>query len=429
MRKYYVHTLGCKVNFYESCMMEGHLSARGFERTLDPKDADILVLNTCAVTSEAARKSRQSLSSLRKKNPGATFGVCGCASQEDGEAFLHLGADIVLGTYGKSLLIDRLVDKKPSDDAYIFKPEGKNTSYEEAPASYSERARAYLKIQDGCNAYCAYCLVPYLRGHSRSRNPRRVIEEAKALAEKGFHEIVITGIHIGMYGIDLSPRIVLGDLLGMLFEALPSDVRVRLGSIEVSEVDDKILALLKKEPRLASHFHMPLQSGSDSVLRRMGRPYLTKEYLDNCAKLRQARPDIAIAADIIAGFPGETEEEWKATMDFVRKAKLAFVHAFPYSIRKGTKAEKMKDQVPSIIKKARVKELISLAKELGEEYRISLAGKPTMVLLEEEIAPGIYEGTTSEFLTLRTSGEPNSRGHLILGKYPDLIKNSDKFCA
>ncbi len=429
MRKYYVHTLGCKVNFYESCMMEGQLSARGFERTLDPKNADILVLNTCAVTSEAARKSRQSLSSLRKKNPGATFGVCGCASQEDGEAFLHLGADIVLGTYGKSLLIDRLVDKKPSDDAYIFKPEGKNTSYEEAPASYSERARAYLKIQDGCNAYCAYCLVPYLRGHSRSRNPRCVIEEAKALAEKGFHEIVITGIHIGMYGIDLSPRIDLGDLLGMLFEALPSDVRVRLGSIEVSEVDDKILALLKKEPRLASHFHMPLQSGSDSVLRRMGRPYLTKEYLDNCAKLRQARPDIAIAADIIAGFPGETEEEWKATMDFVRKAKLAFVHAFPYSIRKGTKAEKMKDQVPSIIKKARVKELISLAKELGEEYRISLAGKPTMVLLEEEIAPGIYEGTTSEFLTLRTSGEPNSRGHLILGKYPDLIKNSDKFCA
>ena len=316
---YFVHSLGCKVNSYETAAVGTILETGGFRPTDVLENAGVIVLNTCSVTGKADQKSRQHISSFRKRNPNAILVVMGCYSQTHAEQAIQLGADIVLGAASRSAiltLIDRFsTERKPIVE---ISPSIRRETYEELGATaFCENARAYLKVQDGCDNFCSYCLIPFLRGNSRSRDPRAVIEEAMALTSSGYQEIIITGIHIGAYGKDLADgSFRLADLIEAILNKCPALPRLRISSIEESEIDDHLLSLMAREPRIADHLHIPLQSGSQGVLQRMKRHYTTDDFLAKLAAIRTVRPDIAITTDVIAGFPGETEEEWEETKDF-----------------------------------------------------------------------------------------------------------------
>ncbi len=409
--KAYLFSLGCKVNSYEESAARRLLRDRGYEIAERPEEADLVYLNTCAVTSEGERKSRQKAASLRRVCPDAVLVVAGCASQDEPEKFAELGADYVYGTYPKYAFLDRLDGRRPQKPVILVgKPRDYHVYEEAGHAVCGDRARAYLKIEDGCDAFCAYCLVPYLRGPVRSREKALVLKEAGALYGQGYREIVLTGIHLGLYGKDRGEK-GLGGLVEDLLEALPADARIRLGSLESSEVDEGILSSLKNgEGRLCPHFHMPLQSGSEKTLLRMGRPYPAVEYLKKAELIRAAFPGAAIAADFIAGFPGETDDDFKNSLDFVKKAKISFLHAFPYSPRPGTRAAVMPGQVPAATRKERTKEAIRVGDELTEEYLSSLDGLGDSVLVEK-IADGVGYGHSGRFAYCAVKG-----GHLVRGK-------------
>lgn len=385
MKKYYLHSLGCKVNSYENASVGTILSQEGYEETHSETEAEVIVLNTCSVTLKSDAKSRQHISSYRKKNPRATLVVMGCYSQTHAEEAASLGADIVLGAADRSL-IPSYIEKHARTGEKILdvKKSVRKENYEELGASaFCENARAYLKIQDGCDNFCSYCYIPFLRGNSRSRDPREVLFEAEALVSRGYKEIVLTGIHIGGYGKDLGDGTyrfssLVEDILGRC----PDLYRLRISSIEESEIDDKLLELLSSRGNIASHLHIPLQSGSSAVLRRMKRKYDTDAFLRKLDLIRKARPGIAITTDVIAGFPLESEEEWAETLSFCQKARFAEIHVFPFSSRPGTYAATLVDTPPQI-KKKRAGELLALSKKLRLEYEQSFYGKELEVLFED----------------------------------------------
>lgn len=415
MKKYFLHSLGCKVNSYENAGVGTCLKKVGYEESKSEEEADVIILNTCSVTSKADQKSRQHISSYRRNNPNAVIVVMGCYSQTHAEQASSLGADIVLGAADRSL-IPSYIERFKSDRQKIIdvKKSVRKEGYEELGAnSFCENARAYLKIQDGCDNFCSYCFIPFLRGNSRSREPREVISEAESLVSAGYKEIVITGIHIGGYGKDLADGSYrFSDLIEDILDSCPDLFRLRISSIEESEIDEKLLNLLRTKKNIASHLHIPLQSGSSGVLRRMKRKYDTDAFLRKLELIRQARPGIAITTDVIAGFPLESDEEWAETLCFCKKARFAEIHVFPFSSRPGTYAATLKDTDPHV-KKARVAELLALSSKLRKEYEEAYYGKKMNVLFEDYSAEkGLAKGHSSNYLLFSVHSDRPRHGEI-----------------
>ncbi len=362
-----VFTLGCKMNEVESASLMRGLEARGFEVTETLGYADLYLLNTCAVTAEAERKSRQAVARMRKFNPNAPVVVCGCASERDAEGFLGKeGVVLVLGAQNKGKVLDVLEERG------IFRET--EQSFCELPSPKQTKTRAFLRIQDGCNRFCSYCLIPYLRGRTRSRSAESVLSEARTCGAK---EIVLTGIDISSYR---DGEVGLGELL-LLLKNVPA--RIRLGSLEEGIVTEKFLMQMKEAGNVVPHFHLSLQSGSSSVLKAMNRRYTREEYLACCKKIYEMFPDAAITTDVIVGFPTETEEDFQESLSIVGEAGFARVHCFPFSSRPGTAAAKKKDLSASV-KRERMGRMLEAAKRAETAYVSRFLGTERTVLFEED---------------------------------------------
>ena len=397
--------LGCKVNAYERDAIKEALIERGDVEVFKPEEASLIIVNTCSVTATSDQKSRQQIRKMNRLSPNAVIAVMGCYSEGHLEEAEELEADVIIGTSNRDKLL-QYIDKvmldgnKIVDVSYL----SRTKRYEElgAPA-FTNNTRAQLKVQDGCDKFCSYCLIPFVRGNSRSRKKEDALKEVKSLIERGYSEIVLTGIEVGFYGFDLyGKNYGLGELIEDIIVENPRLRRLRLSSLDVSEITPKILDDFRKYDKLMPHIHLSLQSGSESVLKRMKRNYTKDQYLEKITTLRNIRPDIAITTDIIAGFPGETDEEWKETGDFAKKCEFAEIHVFPYSARKGTAAANMKGQVDPMVKEQRVKELLAVSRSLRNEYEKKFYGKEVEVLFEDyDKTEGYSYGHTGNYLLVK----------------------------
>lgn len=394
MKKAALHNLGCKVNAYETEAMQQMLETAGYEIVSFGEKADVYVINTCSVTNMADRKSRQMLHRAKKQNPEAVVVAAGCYVQtKEQEAVVDEAIDIIIGNNKKHELISRL-DEFFRDHGKIdavLDINDKNREYEELFMDRpSEHTRAFIKVQDGCNQFCSYCIIPYARGRVRSRSLESVLEEVKRLAENGYQEVVLTGIHLSSY---LSSKIEEDgttkevSLLQLIqaIHTIEGIKHIRLGSLEPKVITDEFARELSKLEKICPHFHLSLQSGCDATLQRMNRKYTAEEYENGCNTLRKYFAHPAITTDVIVGFPGETEEEFAITKAFLEKIHFYEMHIFQYSKRQGTRAAVMKDQVPENIKKERSAELIALGDKMSKEFREYYLGKEEEVLFEEEI--------------------------------------------
>lgn len=393
-------TLGCKVNFYESNALREMFLEAGFSE--NDKEPDVVVINTCSVTAVADQKSRQIIRRHRRNHPHAIIAVMGCYSQKNADYIeKECGANIVVGTSNRSKIID-LVNKYIKDKSNIIMVDknARKMTYESFPTFITpDSTRAYIKVEDGCNNFCSYCTIPYTRGVARSRPKQEIIDEITYLISKGYKEFVLSGIHTAHYGMDLKD-VTFSDLLEEIVN-IPGLYRVRISSIEESEIDDKMIELLGKYPNIANHLHMPLQSGSSSVLKRMNRKYNVDDFLKKVERIRKVRPDIAITTDVIVGFPGETDEEFMETFNFIKKVNFSELHVFPFSARENTPAWYMKDKVDPTIKQERVRKLIELSDELNKAYYDRFKDQELEVILEERNkATGLLSGFTSNYLKL-----------------------------
>lgn len=422
--KVYFLTLGCRVNQYETDAARRLFLDNGHENVDAPEDADVCIVNTCSVTGEADRKSSQMLRRMAKNNPNAVIVAMGCASElKTGE----VPADIVIGTRDKNTVVKKVEDfvaqrsEELDHKTSHVRPEvSKSDEYHDFGTVLSpEGARAFIKIEDGCNNFCSYCIIPYARGRVVSRDEEACISEAKYLVENGFKELIVSGIHICSYGKDQGKGIeALLDLLKKI-DSIDGLERLRLGSLEPKSMTPEFIAALKELKHLCPHFHLSLQSGSDTVLKRMNRKYTTAEYEDRVNALREVFPDMSLTTDIITGFPGETEEEFAETIAYAEKLKFAKIHVFPYSEREGTVAAKM-SQVDMSVRKARAKRLIEVSDNLAAEFAMSLKGKEAEILIEKsEVKDGklIYEGYTSNYVRAYATSEGRefARGEIVKG--------------
>lgn len=376
--RYVIHTLGCKVNQYETQAMERMLRERGLEPAEDGA-ADVVIVNTCAVTAESGRKSRQTIRHLRQQNPGALVAVCGCYAQVEPEAVRELGADIVFGTAAREQFVDAIASRSAAeflDDPF------KRLQIEPLPAgSVAGRTRALMRIQDGCDNFCSYCIIPYSRGRVRSQPVDEAAKQAAELAAQGFLEIVITGIEIASYGKDLPGHPTLADVTVAIAAAAPG-VRVHLGSLEPTVITEQFCQTLAAAGSVCRHFHLSLQSGCDDTLARMRRKYDTARFYEACELLRRYFPGCSLTADLITGFPGESEADFAQTLAFVEKCGFSYVHCFPYSPRPGTKAAAMPDQCTHAVKDERVRQAMALVERLQGEYLAGCVGQTLPVLFE-----------------------------------------------
>ncbi|NLB49872.1 MAG: tRNA (N(6)-L-threonylcarbamoyladenosine(37)-C(2))-methylthiotransferase MtaB [Erysipelotrichia bacterium] len=378
-----IESLGCKVNSYECASLKALFLKRGYLESAKDEQCDIALLNTCSVTATADQKSRQYIRRLKKENPQATIVVMGCYSQGHHRYIAdEIKADIIVGTSNRHMIPELIERFRKTEQAIdLTEDNPRKFEYEElSVTSFTENVRAYLKIQDGCDNFCSYCIIPFVRGKMRSRAKEDILLEARSLIEKGYKEIVLTGIHVGGYGRDLSDY-TFSDLLEEL-SALEGLERLTISSLEDSEIDDKFYELLKIRKNIARHLHIPLQSGSETVLKRMNRKYDKKAFLNTIKKIKRVVPEIALTTDIIVGFPGETEEEFLETFNFIKEVGFSMLHVFPFSAREGTLAAKMKNQVSPEIKKERTKRLRVLSSLLWEEYKSKFYGRKLQVLIE-----------------------------------------------
>ncbi|NCB74359.1 MAG: tRNA (N(6)-L-threonylcarbamoyladenosine(37)-C(2))-methylthiotransferase MtaB [Clostridia bacterium] len=383
--KYKIATLGCKVNQYETQAIETMLKQRGFEMSENEETAELVIVNTCAVTAESGRKSRQAIRKLKGANPEALVAVCGCFSQLSPEEVAQLGADVVHGSGDKERFlndIEKALGEKQkiewADDPFSRK------ILEELPSGAVDgRTRAMLKIQDGCTNFCTYCIIPYTRGRVRSLPPERCALQTEELAQRGFRELVITGIEIASYGRDLEPKCDLADAIERCAERA-GDMRLRLGSLEPTIITENFAKRLKETGKICDHFHLSLQSGCDATLSRMNRKYDTARFFEATQILRKHFPNCGMTADLIVGFPGETDEDHAETLAFIKKCGFSSMHIFPYSIRPGTKAAEMGGQLSNTVKAQRAMEAQKLAGEMESEYLNSCVGKILTVLFETE---------------------------------------------
>lgn len=414
MPKCYGFSLGCKVNAYETRQIIAALLSKGYEESDDPSNSDVILLNTCAVTSTASQKSRQHIRRFRHLAPQAILAVMGCYSKEVGEEVLRLGADIAVGTEGRLLLLDAIERYKKEGKPLCLVNKGrfKAEPYEDLRfLSAPKTVRAYVKIQDGCDKFCSYCAIASLRGPSRSRLPESIFYEVKDLLAKGVKEIVLSGVEIGNYGLDLGDGSYrLGELLNDLLSFFPKLERLRVSSLDASEISPSFLEAYRRYPSFMPHFHLSLQSGSLTVLKRMRRQYDPQMYLNALSSLRSIRPETAITTDIIVGFPLESEEEWAETVSFARKAAFADIHVFPFSSRPGTYAATLKEVEP-MVKKRRVHELLAVAKELRSDYERAFYGQKLPVLFEtyDEVRQ-IATGHSPNFLLMKAKAAASPIG-------------------
>lgn len=393
-------TLGCRVNQYDTDAMRGLFIQSGYTPVDFDEKADIYVINTCSVTNMGERKSRQLIRKAKRTNEDAYIIVTGCYAQLAPEAIATIdGVNLVIGTNNRHRVVE-LVEQLESTEKQISIVRNimEQATFEEMPLYGNEidKARAFMKIQEGCNNYCTFCIIPYTRGKLKSRRVEDVVKEAKRLVEHGYHEIVLTGIHLGNYGIELLEKPNLAHVVKALLE-IPGLERIRLGSIESVEVSEELVDLMAKDPRFCTHLHLPLQAGSDHILKLMNRHYNLQEFKDLIARLRSRIPGLAITTDIIAGFPGETDEDFEETMRTVEEIGFTHIHAFPYSKREGTPAATMEDQVPEAVKKTRVALLKSLGQKGLQKFAEQMIGKPAEILIERE-EDGYYLGFTNEYI-------------------------------
>jgi threonylcarbamoyladenosine tRNA methylthiotransferase MtaB len=398
-------TLGCRVNVYESEAMAEKFIREGYEVVDASEAADVYVINTCTVTNMGDKKSRQIISRARRLNENATVAVVGCYSQIAPKEVSEIpGVDVVLGTRNKGDVV-YYVNKARDEGKSQVHVEGvlKNKKFEELNIEeYQDKTRAFLKIQDGCNRFCTYCIIPYSRGSVCSKDPKKVLEEVNKLAEHGFKEIILSGIHTASYGLDLEGSVNLIDIIEEI-EKVEGIERIRIGSIEPAFFTPEVIEKIKKFKKLCPHFHLSLQSGCDATLKRMNRRYTAKEYADSVNLLRETMPDVSITTDVIVGFPGETEEEFNETYEFLKNIKLTKTHVFKYSPRKGTKAADMQDQLDGSIKENRSKLLIELSNKNEKEFIEKFIGKEMDALIEAEVKgkDGIYEGYTRNYIKVQ----------------------------
>jgi len=396
--KVYFLTLGCKVNSYESAAIAKILASEGFEETQDPSSCDVYVVNTCAVTAEADRKSRQMIRKARRVAPTAVVVAMGCHTEMCKD---ENGADITVGTSDRPALVPLLLEKlKLRDQAPIDSNEydAGERFFEYGAVLLQEGTRAVIKIEDGCNNFCTYCIIPYSRGRVRSRSREAVLDEVRDLAGKGYSEFVITGIHLCSYERELGhDSTALGELLAEV-AAIPGVERIRLGSLEPYSMTDTLIGMLKENGKICPHFHLSLQSGSDSVLKRMNRKYDTELFRSVVKKLRDAFPTASFTTDMICGFPGETEEEHQESCAFAKEIGFTHIHVFPFSPREGTKAFSMADQIDPAVKNRRTAELRAISDEMETARAKEFIGKTVEVLVEKSSDDGLFEGYCREYI-------------------------------
>ena len=405
MKKAALHNLGCKVNAYETEAMQHLLEEAGYEIVPFTQKADVYVINTCSVTNMADRKSRQMLHKAKKNNPDSIVVAAGCYVQTSEKEVLNdLSVDIVIGNDRKHDLV-RLLEEYSLDsvnDTVDDINDGKHDFEELFIDQTKEHTRAFIKVQDGCNQFCSYCIIPYARGRVRSRRFENVIAEVERLAANGFKEVVLTGIHLSSYGVDFEEATGLLELIQAV-NAVKGIERIRLGSLEPKIVTEHFASELSKLDKICPHFHLSLQSGCDATLKRMNRKYTTKEYERGCELLRKYFVHPAITTDVIVGFPGETEEEFEQTKAYLEHIHFYEMHIFKYSKRKGTRAAVMPDQIDEQIKAARSEKLIALGHDMSKEFRKFYIGKNEEVLFEEKAVIGDKEyfvGYTKEYVKL-----------------------------
>ena len=409
------YTLGCKVNQYETNAMEQQFIKNGY-KVVDHHDfADIYVVNTCTVTNIAERKSRQMLRRVKDINKDAILVVCGCYAQVAKEELEKIPEiDIILGINEKNnivKIVEDYIEKKKNKEEIVSDVSNQNEFLDFGDVTYTEKNRAVVKVQDGCNMFCTYCIIPYARGRIRSRKIESVVSEISKIAKLGIKEVVITGIHVASYGKDFEENIGLIDLLEAI-NKIDGIERIRLSSIEPNIIDEEFVKRLSKLEKICPHFHLSLQSGCDETLKRMNRKYTTKKYKEAVDLLRSYFPDVNFTTDVIVGFPGETEEEFNTTYKFLEEIKFYRMHVFKYSKRRGTVAEKMPNQIDGNIKEERSNKLIELSNKNENEYNESYIGKEVNVLFEE-YENGYFRGYTTNYMMVNVPGKKEDEEKLV----------------
>ncbi|MBH0158507.1 MULTISPECIES: tRNA (N(6)-L-threonylcarbamoyladenosine(37)-C(2))-methylthiotransferase MtaB [Fictibacillus] len=413
------HTLGCKVNHYETEAIWQLFQAEGYERTDFDSTADVYVINTCTVTNTGDKKSRQVIRRAIRKNPDAVICVTGCYAQTSPAEIMAIpGVDVVVGTQDRSKMLTYIQQYKEermpiNGVSNIMKAR----VYEELDVpAFTDRTRASLKIQEGCNNFCTFCIIPWARGLLRSRKPEDVLSQAQQLVDSGYKEIVLTGIHTAGYGEDMKDY-SFAKLLDDLDKNISGLKRIRISSIEASQISDEVIEVMGRSDKVVPHLHIPLQSGSNTVLQRMRRKYSMEMFGERLDRLKEALPGLAITSDVIVGFPGETEEEFMETYRFIEKHKFMELHVFPYSKRTGTPAAKMEDQVPEDIKNERVHKLIALSDQLAKEYASNYEDTVVEVIPEEafkeDTTNKLYVGYTPNYLKVLFEGNEEMIGKLV----------------
>ena len=393
MRTAALHNLGCKVNSYETEAMQQLLEEAGYEIVPFHEKADVYIINTCSVTNIADRKSRQMLHRAKKQNPDAVVVAAGCYVQAAAEELkADLAVDVIIGNNKKQDLLPILEEyfKDKSDSSHVIEISETHEYERLSIHKIADHTRAFLKIQDGCNQFCSYCIIPYTRGRVRSRRPDEVVAEVRELAAAGYQEVVLTGIHLSSYGVDFKEEEKKENLLSLIKQVheVEGIRRIRLGSLEPRIISEEFAQALSSMPKFCPHFHLSLQSGCDKTLKRMNRHYTTEEYAAGCEILRRYFDNPAITTDVIVGFPGETEEEFEETKAFLERIGFYEMHIFKYSRRAGTRADRMPDQIPEQVKSVRSEILLKLEKQMSKAYRESFSGKKKTVLLEEKTEIG-----------------------------------------
>ena len=399
------YTLGCKTNQYETQAMERLLTQMGHEIGHFDEGCDAYIINTCSVTAVADKKNRAIIRRCRKTNPDAIIGVCGCYSQHAADAVAQLGVDVIGGSGQRQEFIENLLSalQERTKKSYVDNAL-RRREFEVLPAGgLQERTRAMLKVQDGCVNFCSYCIIPYTRGPVRSAPPELIVEQAKELKEAGYKEIIVTGIEIASWGVDLAGKPPMADMVAAICEAVP-DVRIRLGSLEPRVITEEFCLKMKSYVNLCPQFHLSMQSGCDTVLARMKRKYDTARYYESVRLLKEHFPHCAVTTDMIVAFPGETEEEFKESLAFIRKCGFADMHIFPYSRRPGTPADKMSGQHDNATKEERSRAAIAVAAQMSENYRKFLIGTQQAVLFEEEEG-GFFTGHAPNYVKIYAHGE------------------------
>lgn len=399
MKRLGTMTLGCKVNHTETQAIEGLFKSKGYQIVAFEEMAEVYLINTCSVTHLGERKSRQIIRRAIRNYPEAIIIVTGCYAQSaPGEISGIEGVDLVIGTQDRHHIVEWVENYQKGKEVEIHVGDILSAhEFEELPAYEEGRSRAFLKVQEGCNQYCTYCIIPYTRGPLRSRTLEAVERESDKLWKMGFLEIVLTGIHLGAYGLDLPNRPELVDLVKLILSTATIG-RVRLGSLESVEVSPKLIQLMKSDSRLCKQLHLPLQSGTDKILKAMGRPYTIEKFTILLEEIRRELPQVAITTDIIVGFPGETDEDFEQTLKAVESFEFSGIHVFPYSPRRGTPAAEYPAQVSEETKKYRVQKLQGLADQLAQNYRDQFIEKELEVLWEEPDSEGIISGWSSEYI-------------------------------